>query len=56
MRNEAETGSLALRLMHSTFEASTFEIAPKRRSIVYMGNEQVPWQLPFKLLGQKGLS
>lgn len=65
LRNETESGSLALRLMrsarrhpyrHNAYGCFDAEITLIRRPIAFMANEHLPWQLPFKLQGLSGLS
>jgi hypothetical protein len=50
LRNEAQLGSLALRLGHLFHRALTFGIAPARHRLHYMFNVQFTWQFPFILL------
>jgi len=50
LRNEAQLGSLALRLGRSFHRALTGGIAPARHRLHYMFNVQFTWQTPFILL------
>jgi len=47
---------LALRFARLAFKASPYEVAHTQRSIAYMVNEQVPCQLPFKLMDTSALA
>src|ERR1700678_1727237 len=50
LRNEAQVGSLALRLGRSFHRALTGRIASARHQLHYMFNAQFTWQTPFILL------
>jgi len=48
--NEAQLGSLALRLGHLLLRALASRITPLRHRVRYMFNVQFTWQSPFILL------
>ena len=54
--NEVESGSLALRLAPSPFEASHQRDYSRLRSIGYMSNKQSTWWIPFNPQDLSGLS